>query len=193
MTPIFTAPFRHETLTAEVNGLTITARIEIDDNSIPPWDNECGHGPVSGWTTRAKAPGEKVLVSDGRSRRLYDFAEAVRIAKRDGWDTEPYRQGTKAQRAARAAEEDFRRLQRWCNGDWCYVGVVVSVSRDGEVLDNYAASLWGIESDAYDYLAEVANDLAQEALDLHDDRDFLSDMERPEPQHADVRDAEMTA
>ena len=87
---------------------------------------ECGHGPVSEWTTRAKQLGERVLVEDRRgAKRYYDFAEAVRIAKRDGWDAPPLGEGTKGQRAARAAEADFNRLRGWCNGDWEYVGIVV--------------------------------------------------------------------
>jgi hypothetical protein len=150
---------------------TMTARIEADDQNDPPWETECGHGSVSEWTTRAKQPGERVLVSDGRMHRLYDFAEAVRIAKRDRWDTEPFRQGTKGQRAARAAEADFNRLRRWCEDDWCYVGVVISVSEDGKVIDRHAASLWGIESDADEYLLEVARDLAEEAFEIYGDGD----------------------
>src|SRR5687768_10976075 len=105
------------------NGYELIARIEHDDCQETPWDRECGHGPVTEWTTRAKQPGERVLVEDHGSSRYYDFAEAVRIAKRDGWDAPPYGQGTKGQRATRAAEADFNRLRRWCNGDWEYVGV----------------------------------------------------------------------
>jgi hypothetical protein len=145
------------------NGIELIARIVSDDEQDAPWDRECGHGPVSDWTTRAKQPGERILNSDGRSRRYYDFAEAVKIAKRDGWDAPPYGEGTKGQRAARAAEADFKRLRDWCNDHWSYVGVVVSVELDGEEIDSHAASLWGIESDCRDYLREVAGELFDEA------------------------------
>jgi hypothetical protein len=86
----------------------------------------------------------------------------VRIAKRNGWDAPPYGEGTKGQCAARAAEADFKRLRDWCEDDWEYVGVVVSVYRYGEEIDTHAASLWGIESDCTDYLREVAGELFDE-------------------------------
>lgn len=65
--------------------------------------------------------------------------------------------------AAAAARSDFDRLRGWCNDSWHYVGVVVTCSRNGVELGS--ASLWGIESDARDYLQEVAHDLRDEALE----------------------------
>lgn len=56
-----------------------------DDDRGAPWDETPGHGPVSDWTRRQKAPGELVLCEDRGSRRYYDFAEACRIARRDDW------------------------------------------------------------------------------------------------------------
>lgn len=73
-------------------GREYEARVERDDAGGTPWENEDGHGPVSGWETRGKAPGEMVLCGDGRgglgtdrAKRFYDFAQACRIARRDGW------------------------------------------------------------------------------------------------------------
>lgn len=153
----------YDTLTADVEGFTLTARLEPDQDHGAPWDEEDGHGPVSDWTRRAKHAGERILYSDRNSYRYYDWAEAIRIAKRDGWNAPPYT-GTAGQCAARAVEADFQRLRAWCNDDWFYVGVIISVSRNGIMLDECAASLWGIESDCTDYLTEVANELASEAL-----------------------------
>lgn len=150
--------------TWEIDGFTIQARLKYDDDAQAPWDREDGHGPVSEWTTREKAPGERVLCADRSSKRYYDFAEAVRIAKRDGWDAPPYGTGTAGERAARAAEADYQRLRDWCEDRWHYVGVVLSVSRNGVMLDNHAASLWGIEDDAGDYLTECAEDMLDEAV-----------------------------
>lgn len=71
---------------------------------------------------------------------------------------------TARQYAAAAALADFDRLRRWCDNQWHYVGVIVeSLDEDEDVIDS--ASLWGIESDAGDYLDEVAQDLAAELLD----------------------------
>ena len=58
-------------------------------------------------------------------------------------------------------------VQRWENDDWFYVGVGLSVSRNGVELSDHAASLWGIEcnfAQNNDYLSEVAQELQGEAL-----------------------------
>lgn len=73
------------------NGVQFVAEVFHDDTADAPWDREDGHGPVTDWTTRDKAPGELILASDGRRRRYYDFAEACRIARRDGWGFLPGR------------------------------------------------------------------------------------------------------
>jgi hypothetical protein len=57
-------------------------------------------------------------------------------------------------------------VARWKNGDWIYVGVVLSVWVDDVCLDKHAASLWGIEANFggdNSYLTEVANELLDEA------------------------------
>lgn len=202
--------------TFEHDGNTFKVTFPRDDYHGAPWDEEGGHGPVSeaprgrnyhGYTS--KAPGE-MLLGDGW---IYDFAEACRIARRDGWgpafyqqivetsanglrrinahwyigrelhaftsywsdDLNPcYADARDAMRAsypsarayaAAAAMADFDRLRRWCAGHWCYVGVVVELCDDeGETVGGYSASLWGIESDAGDYLEEVARELADEVI-----------------------------
>lgn len=162
--------------TFERNGRTFSVEFPYDDRGDAPWDREDGHGPVTGWTSRAKAPGERVLNSDRSSHRYYDFQEAMRIALRDGWGlceadkaklaAKLGREPTRRQIAAEAVERDYDHLRRWCNDQWSFVGVVVRlVSDDVEESE----SLWGIESDAYDYLAEVAHELADEINSRLDD------------------------
>lgn len=157
-----------DTLIAEQDGFTLTATVHYDDTGCgAPWDGDDGHGPVSDWTSRDKAPGEIVLSTGRRSKRFYDFSEACRIARRDGWACADGRRDgeTARQYAARAAMEDFKRLKAWCDDEWHYVGVAVTVSRnDIQLTHDYSHALWGIESDSGDYLTEVANDLAPEAL-----------------------------
>lgn len=146
----------------EHNGNRFMFRTDYDDTGETPWDREDGHGIVSEWTRRAKKPGELVLCSDNGSRRYYDFQGTVALAKRDGWDAEPYG-GTKGEKAARAAMADFKRLRDWCNDRWSYVGVIVCmVDDDDDVIEDTEQSLWGIESDCDDYLEEVAHELADE-------------------------------
>jgi hypothetical protein len=129
-----------------------------DEDMGPPWKEHDGHGPVSGWENRDKKPGELILNENRGSKRFYDFAEAVKIAKRDGWDTKPYGTGTKGERAHRAAMADYESLRGWCNDDWHWIGVVVTLcTPEGE----FDASLWGIESEG-DYWRDVAVDLIAE-------------------------------
>jgi hypothetical protein len=57
----------------------------------------------------------------------------------------------------------------WRNDEWFYCGIVLSVSRNGILIDEHAASLWGVEcnypgSDNA-YLLDVANELAGESVE----------------------------
>lgn len=159
------------------NGKQRTAVVAIvpDEGMGAPWKEHDGHGPVSDWTTRSKRPGELVLNEDRGSFRYYDFAEACRIALRDGWDAEPYSTSESPhERAAKAARADYERLREWCNDEWQWVGVVLFELPDDEmgrdprhiadeapfgVLEHEA--LWGIESDSPEYHDEVARELVE--------------------------------
>lgn len=161
--------------TIERNGLTFRVEIEPDDYNPAPWDEEDGHGPVSDWRGNTdKAPGERVLIEDKSSARFYDWQEAIRIAKRDGWGIGAGelaamerllgRPATPGEIAEAAVENDFERLRRWCEGDWYYVGVIVTLL-DADGNETWESeSLWGIESDAPEYIEEVAVDLADEII-----------------------------
>lgn len=136
--------FRRTTITHL--GREITIEWFFDQDMGPPWKENDGHGPVSEWTRRDKKPGERVLCVDRFSKRYYDYAEAIRIARRDGWDAPPYNTGTKGQQAVRAVEADFKYLQRWCGNRWWWCGYIVTIQG---YEDQYPHnSLWGIESDA---------------------------------------------
>lgn len=163
-----------ETESVEADGFTFTATIHADDDATPPWEREDGHGPVSDWRRAGysghapKSPGERPLCEDHASVRFYDFAEACKIALRDGWGVEGGRKEGETARAyaARAAESDFKRLRKWCADQWSYVGVLVTVEFKGvELVSEYEHALWGIESDAGEYVAKVAAELAEEALE----------------------------
>ena len=70
--------------TITIEGREYTWTVEYDCDIGAPWGKHDGHGPVTEWTTRPKGPGERVLAEDRGSYRYYDYAEACRIAKRDG-------------------------------------------------------------------------------------------------------------
>jgi hypothetical protein len=159
--------------TFERGGEQFHVAFPSDDFGRLPWEDD-GRGLVSDWTSRAKAPGERELCSDRSSRRFYDFAETMKIAKRDGWglgEDDKAKLADKLGHApsrkeiiAEAVERDFEYLRRFCNDQWSYVGVVVTLlDDDGEKTDKQD-SLWGIESDCDDYLESTAYELADKIL-----------------------------
>lgn len=68
--------------------------------------------------------------------------------------------------AAQARAEDVMRA--WREDEWFYCGIVLSISFEGVVLDDHAASLWGVEANYPDsdnrYLTETAEELLPDAL-----------------------------
>lgn len=144
--------------TFQHKGRSYRFEVKPDETMGEPWKEHDGHGVVSDWTTRDKKPGELVLCTDRHSKRFYDFAASVKIA-REVWGCK------RGKEAADAARADFERLRGWCNDQWCWIGVVVTLlDDDGDETDK-SASLWGIESDAGEYLQTVAHDLADECAD----------------------------
>lgn len=158
------------------DGRTFKFVIENDETADMPWDMSDGHGPVrwarvdrSAHDVR-KRPGERAIYSTGFQVALYDWAAAVKIAKRDHWGvnefgTLPHTELlTAGQIAERAVQQDFDRLRAFTIGDWTYVGVVVTlIDEDGKTERRlYRESLWGIESDATEYLDDTAHELAGE-------------------------------
>jgi len=145
--------------TNEYTHLAHTIRFDWfpDDTSDAPWEREDGHGPVTDWERRSKGAGERILDSDHGSKRFYDFSEAVKIARRDGWGlseedtaklaTRLGRTPTPGDIVAEAVEKDFKWLKDWCDDKWQYVGYVVTITGpDDEELDYPDGSLWGIDS-----------------------------------------------
>lgn len=60
-------------------------------------------------------------------------------------------------------EEDYRRMQAYNRGDWAMLGVCADILWRGKTIGHSA--LWGIESDAGDYITTVAREQAHEAID----------------------------
>jgi hypothetical protein len=138
-----------------------------DQDHGAPWEEHDGHGIVSEWTTRDKAAGERVLCVDRHSRRYYDVAGTLKIARADSWGAPGGRRPGETRRAelARAVEADYEYLRGWCTDQWSYVGVVVTwVDSDGGHDLGLTESLWGVESSEESYLEEGARELADELL-----------------------------
>lgn len=58
-------------------------------------------------------------------------------------------------------ERDYNRIENFCRGDWAMIGLIAT-ARIGDLVCG-SASLWGIESDAADYIDELAHELSSEA------------------------------
>ena len=141
-------------------GYSVRVRVDYDEDIGPPWKWSDGHGPVSDWRSKeSKAPGERILSEDRGSARFYDFAEAVKLARKDGWGGEG---ATAGERAAHAAERDFEYLRGWCTDQWHYIVVGVEVSRNGAVLETDYCG--GIE-DLNDYWREHAAEHARYVIE----------------------------
>lgn len=139
--------------------------VEQDDINEAPWQSEDGHGPVrfdyAYYGRPSKRPGERILHSDRGSYWFYDWQAACKMARKDGWNAEPFDAPGRIERAVQA---DFGRLRRWLSGDWFYVGVCVALLNESgdDATNKYSHALWGIESDCEEYIAEVAQELALE-------------------------------
>lgn len=145
------------------NGRTLHLQEEYDSDHGAPWEESDGHGPVSDWRSiESKAPGERVLCRGRGSARFYDYAEAIRIAKRDGWGAPDGEHATAGARAAAAVDADFEFLRSWCADEWHYIGIIATL-RDADGKELAQASCWGIES-CGDYWRDVAAELAEECL-----------------------------
>lgn len=166
MTPYDTREFDHD-------GRRFRMSVYPDNDMGAPWDEHYGHGPVR-YVPRArfekprKAPGEWLMFNRSHDAYAYDAAAAQVIALRDGWGiTGGILPGeSKRAYAARAVRADFERMRDYVHEQWSWVGVAVQLlDSDGHaVTEQYEHALWGIESDAGDYLQEVARELADQCL-----------------------------
>ena len=154
----------------ERDGLTIRATIHHDDDAAPPWEETDGHGPVSDWTDGTPpGPGWAEIDNDhgGRLVRFYDMNGALEKANKEGWGVDGgMTEGESlTDYRMRAVQLDFERMRGWCRQDWRYIGIAVTVWKAGiQLTADFAHALWTIESDSGSYLAEVANEYADEAI-----------------------------
>lgn len=154
----------------EHNGFTFRVHFDYDYCAEAPWEWSDGHGPVrretkphrDGYST--KRPGERPLNRPGRNEYqfYYDWQEAIKIVKRDGWNAEPL---DAANKALRAVQADFEHLSAWCNNEWQYLVVTVDLlNNDGDTIES--DSLGMVES-WKDNHCETAYELADELIHQH--------------------------
>lgn len=183
----------------EHEGHRFRVTMEHDTDMPAPWEDDVGRGPVSEWRSiDTKRPGERVLCKDGRSCRFYDFAEAMKIAKRDGWGLGPERMAelteklgrtpTKGEIREAAVEFDFDFLRAWCNDEWQYQWVKVVLLDDDDNETEYEDSLGGVEGYDDKYPTGVAYELADNALNAKRRDDEAAAKESSEARYWAERD-----
>lgn len=152
----------YETFEKELGGMKFRVDFCYDEDMGEPWKEHDGHGIVSEWTTRSKAPGERVLCKDRDSRRYYDVQATMEKAEKEGWGIENPEGKTKGQILAEAVDRDFKYLKGWCNDEWHWTTVRVRLlDVDGNPTNEWE-TCGGIESSDEKYLKEVAGELAAE-------------------------------
>lgn len=132
-----------ETIDIKIGDQDLKFKVEFTDDTGAgaPWENSDGHGVVSDRTTRPKRAGELLLNQDHNSKRYYDFAESCRLALREGWN-----EATTREQAAEAARADYEFLRAWCNDEWRYVIIDVTLlDEEGEPTE-VQDSLCGVET-----------------------------------------------
>jgi hypothetical protein len=125
--------------TITIDGREYEVTIKSDYDHDAPWIEECGHGPVTDWTRRRKGPSELVLCENRGEKRFYNFAEACRIARRDGWGWIPER--------VRVEKPIGYRLPTYRCGDFAIVSddakeayaAIYAHFREGKSAKEYAA------------------------------------------------------
>ena len=141
------------------NGWTLTVETQYDDDHGPPWEDCDWHGVVTGWTSRMDHMEDWELSYSQHRYQYYDYKGTLPRAIKEQWDAPPYRTGTKLEQAMRAMRADYEYLRKWCNDEWWYVGVIVTLlDENGEELAE--DSCWGYESMCVDYIASAARSWA---------------------------------
>lgn len=147
-------------------GYNFSATVQEDD--YPHLEDE-SHGPVIHGLTTDKRAGYMLLKQEGTRAVYYDFAQAVRQARKENWGTDnALYADTPGQIAHKAAMADFRHLKRWFNDEWRYVVVTVELLDKEGVPVGIHSSIGGIYEEVGEDLTpvfvEIAGDLITSSL-----------------------------
>ena len=152
----------------EVSGLRFAVTFDFDYDTEPPWERSDCHGPVRIGRNHAdgqsdKRPGERPLNRPTwrENQYYYDWEEACKLARKDGWNAAPY---DAPNRVHRAVQADFDYLSAWVNGDWHYVVVgVCQVDDDNEIgAWDYCGGVETYHDYHHEMACEMAEDMAQQ-------------------------------
>lgn len=147
-------------LTNLPNGWQIKVEIEYDSDTQTPWEACDGMGVVKRCHGRPDEAYENWILNQDRGwYRYYDWKATLPEALKDGWGAAPYGEGTKKERVLRAMRSTYEYLRRWCNDQWHFVGLIVTLlDENGDELDE--DSCWGMDSSNEAYLCSEARSWA---------------------------------
>lgn len=146
-------------------GHTFNVKHVTDPHHGPPWKEYDGHGVITEYLSDTQADSDPDMELfrelDHAGQWHYDWSASLAKAHTEQWSLAPEKAIglTPEQITEAAVEADYQFIRGWCVDEWYYIGVVVSL--DGTDIER---SLWGIESNADDYLKEVARELADDVL-----------------------------
>lgn len=136
------------TVTAD-NGVTYVVSIEHDsDNNLP--DSGDWYGQL-----------ETAIERYSKGQRPSGFNGNAEVVFSDRHGRVWWQPPADVPRNSNSFAAMRKRVRGWYNDDWTYVGVVVEAHYPQPCghTDTVTESLWGIESDAGDYFAEVIGEL----------------------------------
>lgn len=147
--------YEGEQVTDLSNGWKIKVEFEYDHDYGKPWEECDGHGVIYETHSREEYMDEWLLNNSRGWYRYYDWKESLKLAIKDKWGCKPYDTST----AMDAIKADYEWLRRWCNDDWWWVGMIVTLlDEDDNEIDS--DSCWGYDSDSIDYLCSEARSWA---------------------------------
>lgn len=147
--------------TIEVGGLRFS--VEITQDGIgKPWRWSDGHGPVRSAHLGPKKPSERWL----SKHWAYDWNAAVALAKKDSWGSDTMPVGLTAnQQLEYVVQLDFDYLKAWCDDDWCYSCVQVTLLKNSGYSENLGGvEYWHYKDNSYadSIVSELAEGLARQ-------------------------------
>lgn len=171
--------------TIQAHGLTFKLSIEQDEASSNPWEDCDDFGVVRKASANRctgfidKSPGERILSTGdyGCYSWVYDWNATLVKAKREAWglsDRPANWDGlTKKQRTELAVQRDFDFLRAWCDSEWVWACVCLTLmveDDDGDLVEydgplNFNDSLCGLEFWQHESIDHKKNAYITEIID----------------------------
>ena len=111
---------------------------------------------------------------DIKNSKIPKFDSFALVGDRVQWDNGGYSLTARIEFDHSTHIDDFDgysavKIKQWKNDEWFFCGIIISVEKNGVILSDHAASLWGIDCNynktSNKHLSEVCADLQDEAIE----------------------------